>query len=66
MGVVGWQGPASNRSPMRRGLKPTLNNLVNQANVDSFKPIPDEEGTETKVNRAHSWNALPKLQTDPR
>ena len=37
---------ASNRSPMRRGLKrPIPPRAAIKAN--SFKPIPDEEGTET-------------------
>ena len=43
--------PASNRSPMRRGLKLNRPNEY-RAPDSSFKPIPDEEGTETVENCA--------------
>ncbi len=55
---------ASNRSPMRRGLKPELEEL-SEIKALSFKPIPDEEGTETRVRTARSRSAG-RLQTDPR
>ena len=38
---------ASNRSPMRRGLKPCRRSGSGAASF-CFKPIPDEEGTETR------------------
>ncbi len=37
---------ASNRSPMRRGLKRISTDAMRSAQ-SRFKPIPDEEGTET-------------------
>ena len=39
---------ASNRSPMRRGLKPQDNAMDAEDEYCRFKPIPDEEGTETR------------------
>ena len=41
-----WLG-ASNRSPMRRGLKLAITTFIRRA-TRRFKPIPDEEGTETR------------------
>ena len=38
---------ASNRSPMRRGLKRLTESTCRVRNL-RFKPIPDEEGTETR------------------
>ena len=58
-----WLG-ASNRSPMRRGLK--LASHWCPANMESgFKPIPDEEGTETEKLQVVA-RAAAELQTDPR
>ena len=45
---------ASNRSPMRRGLKRACLPAM-QVGPSGFKPIPDEEGTET---RAHAGRIL--------
>ena len=42
---------ASNRSPMRRGLKPELP-AHRRLKPERFKPIPDEEGTETVLAEA--------------
>ena len=39
---------ASNRSPMRRGLKCQRRRLRLRHALLSFKPIPDEEGTEMR------------------
>ena len=57
---------ASNRSPMRRGLKPLIC-VPDGTKVPSFKPIPDEEGTETQIVHAVVAADLKReLQTDPR
>ncbi len=56
---------ASNRSPMRRGLKPAAAATRTATRTAGFKPIPDEEGTETK-SRSGSSVAVVQLQTDPR
>ena len=55
---------ASNRSPMRRGLKPLGGRRGAQAGM-GFKPIPDEEGTETG-DAARARVGRRQLQTDPR
>ena len=43
---------ASNRSPMRRGLKPEWRDDGGRGRKARFKPIPDEEGTETQNTRS--------------
>ncbi len=44
----GGRVKASNRSPMRRGLKRN-SQMFAMLLLPSFKPIPDEEGTETEI-----------------
>ena len=46
---------ASNRSPMRRGLKQRELTTCSVAACSRFKPIPDEEGTETKKAGNVRW-----------
>ncbi len=48
---------ASNRSPMRRGLKRASLPLASGA-IACFKPIPDEEGTETQINSLPKNSAM--------
>ena len=48
---------ASNRSPMRRGLKP-YSGLGARRILPRFKPIPDEEGTETVLILRLPWAPL--------
>ena len=55
---------ASNRSPMRRGLK-LQDSQAQRVAESSFKPIPDEEGTETDID-ADARVIARMLQTDPR
>ncbi len=52
---------ASNRSPMRRGLK-FKNHQTALARTYRFKPIPDEEGTE--IRWARKWDS-PRVSFKP-
>ena len=59
-------GRASNRSPMRRGLKHHCDFSFSPSLFQSFKPIPDEEGTETRRPAAlRSRAALPASNRSP-
>ena len=62
------QTPASNRSPMRRGLKRIGANRGLRGRLGlCFKPIPDEEGTETwQLELLLELLHQCELQTDPR
>ena len=62
---VGTLIAASNRSPMRRGLKHAQRNFSGELRILRFKPIPDEEGTETYLNDLVAFSSG-WLQTDPR
>ena len=48
--AMGQSLMASNRSPMRRGLKRQYRRMDLRGGVSGFKPIPDEEGTETPIH----------------
>ena len=50
---------------MRRGLKPTEKRIYDRLRP-RFKPIPDEEGTETAMHVAACAPGFAELQTDPR
>ena len=57
---------ASNRSPMRRGLKSGLDRRVIPGALLRFKPLPDEERTEIASRGGGRARYSDRLQTAPR